>query len=74
MANCPYHIDVDNRLRGCEEDIELLKKEDAVMKDRIGNPQVTIALISFFGVCITAMTSFAAVVFAPIIRAWLGVN
>lgn len=73
-GNCVYHIDVDNRLRECESDIELLKKEDAMIKDRLGNPAVTVALISCIGVCVTAVTSFIAVVFAPAIRAWLGVG
>ena len=73
-GSCPYHIDHENRLTACEADIEDLKQEDSAMREKIGNPAFAVAVISFLGVCVTAGTSFLAVILAPVIRVWLGVQ
>ena len=74
MATCPEHSGHSVRLNAIEEEIAALKEEDARMKEKIGSPAIWVALISFVGVCVTATTSFLAVVLAPMIRAYLGVQ
>lgn len=63
---CPYHIDHDTRIKN-------LESEQKDMKAHLSSPQITVALIGLIGIFLTAITSFAGVVFAPIVRAWLGV-
>ncbi len=74
MAACPYHIDHENRLESVETEIKLLKEEDAKMKEKMGSPVIAVAVISFLGVCVTASASVAAVILAPAVRVWLGIN
>lgn len=66
MEGCPYHIDHENRIKN-------LETEQKAMKDQIKSPAVLVAFISLLGVCVTAVSSFAAVVLGPVIRAYLGV-
>lgn len=63
---CPYHIDHERR-------IENLEQECKTMKEKIGSPAVTVAIISLIGVLFSATSAFAAVIAAPVLRAWLGV-
>lgn len=65
--HCPEHS--GNCVR-----IDSLEKRMNEVESKVGSPAVMVALVSLFGVCFTAATSFLAVVFAPIIRAYLGVG
>ncbi len=71
---CPYHLEHETRLKNLEKGVEALEEEDVKMKERIGNPAIWVALVSFMGVCVTASASFAAVILAPVLRVWLGIN
>jgi len=66
MAQCPYHIDHDTRIKRLEEAVTDMEKQ-------ISNPAVWVALVSVCGSVLTAGMAFAGVVLAPIVRAWLGV-
>lgn len=73
MSTCPHgaHIDHETRIGRCEDDIKTIKEAQVAMKEKIGSPAVAVAVISFFGVCVTSVASFAAVVLSPVLTAML---
>lgn len=59
--DCPYHIDHENRIKTLEKNME-------EVQSYIKKSSVTVAIISFLGVLITAFTSFFGVVFTAFLK------
>lgn len=59
--DCKYHRDHENRITRLEHDMEEIKKDNK-------KQSITVATISLIGVIITAMSSFAGVVFTAFMK------
>ena len=54
--------------------IDSLEGRVRELEAKVGSPMITAAFISMVGVCFSAVTSAVAIVSAPFIRAYLGIN
>ena len=61
VEECKYHADHENRITRLEHDMEEIKKDNK-------KQSITVAAISLIGVIITAMSSFAGVVFTAFMK------
>lgn len=65
--SCLHHISHEQRICRLEEDHEKTVSKIQKLEENMKNPSITLAIISLFGVMISAGAAFAGVVMAPII-------
>ncbi len=61
IEDCKYHRDHENRITRLEHDMDEIKKDNK-------KQSITVAAISLIGVIVTAMSSFAGVVFTAFLK------